>query len=255
MSDTAITALKDALAALRDLFLEWFLAALHPITKCQSLLSITDSDERLVAAIKLWTVSFIVALVVDLPLYHPIGIGLSSIEFHLSIFLCLTLAMVSCGLAIHLGLRIFGIRSTFSDVATIYTVYVMCYQPLLNLLTYFASSRMFSILGLARSQGQELDETIRFILAQLVIAGNRNDLTNDVGDLCFLRLLAESCLGSALLASTIADRYSVPRPKSFSALSFAMIVLVPPILFAQGVLVAYVEFIYMSAKGLTTLSY
>jgi hypothetical protein len=255
MDSVPFTNLKDTLICFIDLFREWFFAALHPARQCQCLLSIRDSDARLAKALKLWMISFVIALVVDLPLYHPYGIGLSSVEFHLSIFVCLTLALVACGFAIHLGLRIYGIRSTFSDVAAVYIAYVMCYQPLLNLLSYFASYRMFSLLALARVQRLDLDRTVGFLLAQATVAGNRHDLTSAGSGLSSLLLLAVSCLCSALMATAFTDRYSVPRLKSFSALAFAMMVLVPPILLLEGVLVAYIEFTFISASGLAPLSH
>ncbi|MGA3345704.1 MAG: hypothetical protein ABSC76_12620 [Terracidiphilus sp.] len=238
----------DALIALRDLLQEWFTSALHPVNTSRDLLAVEDEGERLIKALKIWVTSFIISVGVFLPLYHQYGIGLSSLEFHLSVVLYLTLGMVACGFAIQFGLRIYGIRATLPDVVAVYVAYVMCYQPILNLLSYFGFIQLFSLLGSAKGQGLNWGQTTGFFVAQSAAFANKPDCFQICSKLCSWPLLAVSCVGSALMATSIAEKYSVPRIKCLSAFAFAMVILVPPIIFVQGILLAYTEFAFISVK-------
>jgi hypothetical protein len=55
------------------------------------------------------------------------------------------------------------------------------------------------------------------------------------------------------MASTVAARYSVPRKKSFSAVVFATIILVPLVVAIQSILIVFTEYVFISAKGATAL--
>ena len=63
--------LRKTLNVFLDLFLVWFASATHPVKACEKLLAISSGMLR--ESMKLWTISFLLALVVDLPLYHPFG--------------------------------------------------------------------------------------------------------------------------------------------------------------------------------------
>src|ERR1039458_7604691 len=156
MSSGVFENLKSAITGFGAFLVRWFLAALNPMKKCDSLLAIESEAERIRETLKLWEDSFLVSLIVFLPLYVYYGIGLKSLEFHLPIFLFLTLGIIGCGFCFRFSFRIYGIRATFPDSMAIYAAYVMCYQPLLNLFSYFVSFRFFSVLASVKAQGMNL---------------------------------------------------------------------------------------------------
>jgi hypothetical protein len=197
--------------------------------------------------------SFVVSLVVFLPLYYYYGIGLSSLEFHLPVFLYLTLGMIGCGFSFWFSLRIYGIRATFSDLMAIYTAYVMCYQPVLNLFSYFVCFRFFGILASAKAQGLNLDQAAHYFFAQSKAYGRSPDFIYFGSRLSSWILLPLGCISSALMAAAVAERYSVPRQKSFSAVAFATVILVPIVAALQWMLIAFTEYVFVSSKSSAAL--
>jgi hypothetical protein len=125
----------------------------------------------------------------------------------------------------------------------------MCYQPLVNLLCYFGYLRLFALLGSAKAQGLDLGLTVDFLKSQAVILAKRQDLAYIASKISSWLLLAGSCLSSSFMVSTVAERYSVPKVKSFSAFAFAMTILLPPIALIEGLLVAYTEYVFISVGG------
>lgn len=249
MSSTEAKSLRDILNEFLSPLLEWLFAALHPVKKCQSLLLIASEEERAGKSIRLLAASAFVALVVDLPLYYPFGISLKSIEFHLSTFLCLTFVLIACGFSFQAGLRLYGIRSKFSDIVAIYTAYVMCYQPILNLLSYFTTFRFMSLLSAAKVRGLSLDQTVNFLLEHSSRVVKSDDLMTGGSGLCSWLLLTALCVSSAFMAAEVAERYSVTKIKSFSAVSFSVMVLLPFIGVLQSLVLAYIEYTFMVPSG------
>jgi hypothetical protein len=253
VSSEVFEGLKSALDGFGTLLVEWFLAALNPVRKCHSLLAIKSEAERIRKTLNLWAVSFLVSLTVFLPLYVYYGIGLSSLEFHLPVFLFLTLGIIGCGFCLWLSLRIYGIHATFSDVMAIYTAYVMCYQPLLNLFSYFVYFRFFGVLAAVKAQGLDLSQAAHYFHVQSISLAKSPDFIYFGSRLSSWILLPLGCVSSALMAGTVAGRYSAPREKSFSAVVFATMILVPLVVVIQGMLVAFTEYVFISAKGSAAL--
>jgi hypothetical protein len=253
MSSGVFEELKSVLVSVGTLLVEWFLAALHPVKKCRSFLAIKSEPERIRRALRLWLDSFLVSLVVYLPLYVYYGIGLKSLEFHLPIFLFLTMGMIGSGFCLWLSLRIYSIRATFPDVIAIYVAYVMCYQPLLNLFSYLVYFRFFGILATVKAQGMDLGQAASFFVAQSVASSNGPDFIYIGSRLSSWIFLPFSCACSALIARTIAERYSAPRKRSFSAVVFATTVLVPIVIAVQWVPIVFTEYVFISAKSSAAL--
>ena len=249
MSSGPIVDLKASLDYFLGLFVDWLLAALHPIRNCQSLLSVEDEGERARKTFGLLGTSFAVTIILNLPLYQPYGIGLGSVGFHISSLTCLTFTMIACGLAIQLSLRIYGIKSTLSDTTSIYTACVLCYQPLVAVLSYPSYLRLFSVLSSAKRQGLDLGQTVNLFLAHSATADRSYGFIGISSSLCSCILLALTCICSTLMATVVADRSSASRLKSFSAFAFASMILLPPILVTQGFLGAYVAFNFIELVG------
>ena len=244
MSNPSFIDLKKVLGNFRDLFVEWFLAAIHPLNKCQSLLAITDEREKWDSVFRLCLTSFLVALVITLPIYHPYGIELSSIGFHLYSFACLTFTMCACGFAVRLGLVMYGIKCRFSDAMAVYVACVLCYQPIVSALSYFEYLHLFSLLASAKRRGLELDEMLRFVIRSATATRSSGFIEISTA-VCSWLLLTVLCISSALMAITVAESFSVSRLKSFSAFAFSMTILVPPILAMQGLLAAFAVYVFM----------
>jgi hypothetical protein len=247
----SMSSLKDLTDALNDfcgLFVEWFFAALHPIKKCQDLLSIEDERVRVGDAMKLWLTAFLVAVVIDIPLYHSHGIEWNSLGFHLVSFLCLTAAMVISGFAIQISLKMYGIKSISSDIIAMYVAYFMSYQPLIAVLSYFHDLRIFALLDSARLQGLDLAHLISFFQAQSKVYNESLTFIGISSSICLWLAFPLSCIGYALMATTISARYSVSRAKSFSAVAFAVGVLIIPIGVAQGFISSYIVYTFMGSS-------
>jgi hypothetical protein len=94
-----------------------------------------------------------------------------------------------------------------------------------------------------------------FFVSQSVILAKNQDFIYIGSKLSSWLLLAGSFLSSSFMAATVAERYSVPKVRSFSAFTFAMVTLVPPIAVVQGFLVAYTEYAFISVNGPAALSH
>jgi len=249
MTSGSFTDFLDQLGRLRDTFVEWLFAVLRPLEKCQELLTIKDSKTRMSKVLQLWTMSFVIAVVVDLPLYYPLGLGLKNIEFHIIIFLCLTFGLIASGFALNVGLRVYKIPSSFSEVSAIYNSCVMIYQPFLNLFTYFATYRVLSILLVAKKRGLPLLDSLHFFLQQNQNTSHVDSPLNIAVHLSSWILMGLTACCSTLAAIAIANHYRLPQIKAFSAVAFAITMLVPIVGVVQGAIVDYITFTYMSASS------
>ena len=191
------------------------------------------------------------ALAIDLPLYHFYGIEWSNVGFEVSSFAYMTVALVASGFAILIALRLYGITSTIADVTCIYVCYVMCYQPVIVIACYFRDMRVFAVLSSARQHAGELPNMVRLLAAATTTAPDKVDFVVVASGIGLLLRLPVTSVGSTLMAIDIAERYSVKRIKSFSAVAFATIVLILPIAAAQTIVSAYTLFFFMGVSGPT----
>jgi hypothetical protein len=245
MSDEVIPEHQKSLEQFLNLFVDWFFAAIHPIETCRSILSITDEREKNRATLKLVVPAFLVSVVLDLALYQPYGPGLSSKEFYLSCFACLTFALIACGFAIRLSLKLYGVKAALADIMAIYATFVISYLPLVTILSYPSYLRLFSGLSSAKRQGFDVGQTVALLLNQGETIAKSNNFIGMSSGLSSCFLLAITCICSAFMASTVAERFSVSRVKSFSAFAFATMFSLPPILVLQGFISAFIVFRFM----------
>jgi hypothetical protein len=138
-------------------------------------------------------------------------------------------------------------------VIAIYTAYVMCYQPLLNLFSYFVSFRFFGVLASVKAQGLDLGQATHYFVAQANASARSPDFIYFGSRLSSWILLPLGCVSSALIAATVAERYSAPRKKSFSAVVFAATILFPLVVVIQGMLLWFTEYVFITAKGSAVL--
>jgi hypothetical protein len=230
-------------------FLEWLYAARHPTATCRRLLSISDSWQRLCAALRLCLISFIVSAVLYFPIYKLYGIDLGTLEFHLSNFLYLVVGVVACGFAFWAGFKIWGVSSTFADLTCVYTAYLACYQPLLALFSFLQEFQFVANVSAAKGRSLDIGQAAKYFLDWTVSSGSTLNFVN-VSETILRWLPVPFLLAAcALMARSISERYSVPRVKAISALSFATAVFVMPIVFAQAAATVFTVYAFVSPSG------
>ena len=231
-------------AQLLGFFGDWLFAALHPLETCRSLLASTSDQARFDQGAKLWLASFLISVVINLPIYHQHGIELSTVEFHLVNLLLLTAAILACGLIFHVGLRMYGVKSIPSDTITMYAAYFVNYQPIAALYSYFANLRFFNILGAAKSRGAGFGSALEILLLHSRASLESTTIVN-VGALLSSWLgLITVLMSSTLMANTVARTYSVSRSKSFAAVAFITTVLLLPVFLVEAGVSAYLAFTF-----------
>jgi len=228
-----------------ELFWEWFFAALHPTRCCRKLLAIKDSRTRMQSSAKLWVPSFVVALIVDVPLYHLYGIELDTLGFHLASLLWFTAAVALSGFVIQLGLSWYKVRSNLADVMSIFACYFVTYQPIGAILSYPVDLKCYAILSSAKKSGADFSHALGLILSgsQSIAAGLDAVLVS--ASICSLIFIALTCIGASLMALTLAEHYSRPKVVCFKALAFSFSVLIVPVLAFEGLLSTYVAYAFL----------
>jgi uncharacterized integral membrane protein len=92
--------------SLSNLLTDWLNCLRHPLKCCeQQLLELETEDAKIKRAVSTWMTSFVITLVILLPLYALIGIDLKKVEFHLPAFVILFLSFLCSGMASHIGFR------------------------------------------------------------------------------------------------------------------------------------------------------
>jgi hypothetical protein len=98
--------------SMRRLLPNWIQCLRHPLQfSDQQFINLKDENAKVLRAISLLTVSFVLTLLVLFPLYHVVGIGLEDREFHLSTFFILLLSFLTSGVFFHIGFLWSGIKS------------------------------------------------------------------------------------------------------------------------------------------------
>src|SRR5271166_3384972 len=129
--------LTKNITSLSAVIADWLRYLRRPLKCCEELLRDLPTEEQKIArGITVWLTTFIITLVILLPLYYLIGIDLKQVEFFLPAFLILFLNFLSYCVAIQIGFRMAKIQSLFSDTFLIYSVTVSCYAPLYTLLGF-----------------------------------------------------------------------------------------------------------------------
>jgi hypothetical protein len=241
--------IEEGLQHFLDLFLTWVTALHHPAETCDEILAAGNERDKLSKALRLWLVSFLVTLVLQFPIFHAVGIAWDDLGFHLPAFGMLTMTVVAFGCALHIGLRLFRIPSTLYDVISVYTAYVGVYVPLISLLSYPTSFRTFYALGIAKRQGLGLAQTVVFVFTQITSHSQDPgvvEVYNVLISWCTMFIIY-TCTG--MMAVTIARRYSVLKPKAFTAVGFSSAVLGPLFVIVPTLLYYFTVYSSTADKG------
>lgn len=249
MAESGTKDVMEALDRFLREFLEWFHAASHPSATCRRLLQINDPRERLRAALKLCLTSFIVSAVLYIPIYRLYGIEWGALGFQLCNFLYLIAGVVACGFAFWAGLRIWGVSSTLADMTSIYTAYLVCYQPVLAIFSFLQELQFVANVSAAKGQSLQIGQAARYFLNQAVSSGGTLNLLN-VSETILRWLPAPLLLASfALMARSISERYSVQKHRAISALGFATAIFVIPVVLTQTAAMVFTVYAFVSPSS------
>ena len=239
-----MASLKDAkenFADFLDIFSEWFSVARHPIENCLALLAIHGERDRYKQIKRLWVASFVIILVVSLPLYHQFGIEWNTMGYHLVNLLCFSFLLMVSAFTTQIGLRIYRVRAPFSDIAAMWTAFFACYQPIVAVLANVTALKGYTTLATAHRQGLDFPQAIA---AMVSIGSAAIPSPLDIAvTVCRWLAWAGSLVCATLMAITIAETYSIPRQKSFSALAFALVLGCPVVLLPWFVSI-YVMYVF-----------
>lgn len=235
--------LLKAFGSIRELLVVWLNCLRNPLQLCDlEFINLGNEDARLKRAISVWTVSFALTLVVLLPVYAVVGIGLKSFEFHLSTFLIFFLSFLCSGFFFHIGFLWSGIKSKFVDTFLIQAITVSCYTPLTTLMYYPSYLRLMSSIHDAREHRVSIAEALGYISGKQ----SRGDEPFTYLSILFLPV---ALVPLVIFAQAVSKRYGVHRAKVLSSLSFATAVLVP---ISNGVFNAFYHlFIYIFSQDHT----
>jgi hypothetical protein len=110
----------NALNHVRDNLRLWAQHATHPIQATEALLG-EASSSRTRRIVRLWSTTFAITLVLQLPVYRLVDIHLYDLEFHLPHLIYEILFLYSAALSLYCALRIFRVAIGFNDVLVVHT--------------------------------------------------------------------------------------------------------------------------------------
>jgi uncharacterized integral membrane protein len=207
--------------SLSNLLTDWLNCLRHPLKCCeQQLFELETEDAKIKRAVSTWMTSFVITLVILLPLYALIGIDLKKVEFHLPAFVILFLSFLCSGMASHIGFRLARINSQFADTFLIQAITVSCYTPLLTLMGYPSYLRLLMAMKEAKVHHLGMVDTLKGIFTP-----TRGDDIGAIFEMLGSVLLPLAFFPIAVFAEATSRRYAVNRAKILSSLSFSTAVL------------------------------
>ncbi len=150
------------------------------------------------------------------------------------------------GIALKVSLRMYGIRASWEDLSAIYTAYVLCYQPIVEVLTYDTDARFFNSLALAKGRGMSFHHALWLYLDQALNTPQRLDAAYVLHSVIAWMLLVALCISMSLIVNTIAAHYRVSRATVLGATAFTMSVLMIPIGILETYLNGYATYSFLS---------
>jgi hypothetical protein len=239
--------ITKSITSLSDVIADWLRYLRHPLKCCEELLrDLQTEEEKIKRGITNWATTFVMTLIILLPIYYLIGIDLKKVEFFLPAFLILFLNFLFYCVAIQVGFRRTKIQSLFSDTFLIYSVTTSCYTPLYNLIGFPTTLRLLTTLRDTKILHLGLQDTIKTVYLSLSSSAS---LENQTFIILSLFLIPLCCIPLVLFAEAASKHYAVSRQKIFSSLTFSVAVIaqVP----CAALLFLYYVIIYIFASGPT----
>ncbi|MBI2351402.1 MAG: hypothetical protein HYV00_08005 [Deltaproteobacteria bacterium] len=149
-----IDELSTHFALASEWFVDWFDCLRQPFSTAeQALKDCASEKDGLRRAFRLWAVSFLIGLVLQLPVYELLNMEWQKAGFLLPNALLLLLIFLATGVAIHLGLRVTRVPSNLVETCLIYAVIFAGHAPFFTLLLYPSLIDRLSLLQTAKMQG------------------------------------------------------------------------------------------------------
>jgi len=214
--------ISKACESVLNLFLEWFDVCRNPLKYFLELTSVENEKEKIKKSLRLWFVSFLITLVLQVPVLKAVGIEWGNLGFHLPNFLLLMSAFMLTGVALHLGMRIYGINSNLADTLAGYSALVGCYSPIFAVVNYPGFLRILTSLHNAKVQHLSFFQAMALTLQD-------KGLNNPGLTVLSFAVMIGSYLLLAFMAHKMSEIYAVSRQKMLAAFGFAMAVLWLPV--------------------------
>ena len=144
-----------------------WLQALTQDTHLYQRLIDTPEHERLTALIQAAMVPALVSVVLQAPILSLLGIEWTNAGFHLANFTILLLTQLAMASSIFWGLSLHRIRTKFVSVAAAYVATVVPWLPLLSILVYPNTIKMYLAIRAARVANLDLFDTMRSVFADI----------------------------------------------------------------------------------------
>jgi hypothetical protein len=208
----------------------WMNCIRAPAATCQALLnSGLSDDQKMFQAMRIWIIGTLMGLIVQLPVYGFLHMSWAKIEFYAPALLLLLLAFLTTVVAIHFGLKIYGIQSAFPDTLVIYSVIVGTFSILLTPLSLPGLIDLLTALKAAKAAGaQDISAVVQIVFGGMQSVGSKSipmqvfEATVTPVNLAVVLALTVS------FQRQLSSFYKAETSRAVSALSFSMAVLLPP---------------------------
>lgn len=233
---------KELRGLLGDIAL-WVVCVKAPIRTALSILGSDLSEEKkLVRALRVWLIAFLLSLAIQLPMYKSAGIAWHEVEFHAPAALYQLLVLFSMAAATHFALRLYRVRSDLGETLVLYAVIVGTYTPLAILLNYSGMAKLVATFQLVKPLDLSPLEVIRRLLAEMRTTSTGFVDTMMLGISPFLTFIGVLVL--AAYARGLARWYRCDEARAVRALAFAGGVLVLPAFFVLWLFFGYILYVY-----------
>jgi hypothetical protein len=235
--------LQKVFQSIVGLFLEWFDCLRHPYSTCETILSqdISSSD-KLSKSLRIWLTSFVLSIILQMPIYQLTGIDWKNLTFHLPNMLVFLVTLFAIGSVMHIGLKLRKIPSDLTDTLVIYTVIMACFAPLLILSVYPAQVKTFAYIQTVKRTNSSIQDAFVNFIADAALRPSYVDYVNAISlPLIFFLIM----LSLSMIINLVSCHYKVEKYRVTSAIIMSAIFMVP-ISLALNVLTTFV--IYVAVK-------
>lgn len=186
------------------------------------------ADRKMALAMRIWAIATLIGLIIQLPVYAFLHVEWTKIELYLPAVLLLLIAFLMTVAIIHVGLRIYGVPSSFPDTLGAYSLIVGAWSPIIMVCTLPSIAGVMSGLRAAKQAGAEDIGTVVGTVFRYMNDPALKSLTLQVfQEISVAILMAFSIATLVAFQRSIAALYNIDRTRAVSAISFALGVLFP----------------------------
>jgi hypothetical protein len=206
----------------------WINCVRAPIAACQALINGGLSEEKKIhQACRVWVVGTLMGLILQIPVYGFLGVDWKKPEFYLPSAFFLLLAFIATVTVLHLGFRIYKIRSSFADTLVLYSIFVGAYTPLIQLLMLPNMYEVVTALKAIKAPGLGFPDAAEKFFVGLSTAQRGSSFIAIYNAIAVTCLIAFSQALLVVFQRCASVLYDVDRPRALAAMNFAMGFLFP----------------------------